>query len=76
MPIYEYMCPKCGKYETIVDIDKRDDQLCPVCGEPVKRLLSKFAVHYKGPGFYTTDNRSALDAYDEETYGEELLDSD
>ncbi len=29
--------------------------VCEVCGEPVQRVFSPVAVHYKGSGFYTTD---------------------
>jgi predicted nucleic acid-binding Zn ribbon protein len=37
---------------------------CEVCGQPVKRLFSPVAVHFKGSGFYTTDyaRKSTLSA--------------
>lgn len=76
MPIYEYMCEDCGMYEILADMAKRDEQVCPKCGKPSRRMPSRFAAHYKGPGFYTTDTRSALDACDEEIYEEVPLESE
>ena len=38
-----------------------DDPLteCPVCGGPVRRVVSSVGVVFKGSGFYVTDNRSS-----------------
>lgn len=32
---------------------------CPVCGGPVRRVVSTVGVVFKGSGFYVTDNRSS-----------------
>ena len=65
LPLYEYECQECGRYEVLLNATDTHD-VCLKCGRPVTRVPSTFAVHYKGPGFYTTDNRSALDAFDEQ----------
>jgi predicted nucleic acid-binding Zn ribbon protein len=38
-----------------------DDPLteCPICGGPVRRVVSSVGVVFKGSGFYVTDNRSS-----------------
>ena len=38
-----------------------DDPLteCPVCGGPVRRVVTSVGVVFKGSGFYVTDNRSS-----------------
>ncbi len=40
MPIYEYKCPKCGKFEKLQDVDADDLEVCPKCNEQVKKLIS------------------------------------
>lgn len=42
MPLYEYICERCGKrFEAIKPLDKRDEAECS-CGGRGKRLLSRF----------------------------------
>jgi putative FmdB family regulatory protein len=56
MPIYEYECVN-NKHRFEV-IQKFDDPLvthCTVCGEPVQKLHSSPAIHFKGTGWYITD---------------------
>jgi putative FmdB family regulatory protein len=56
MPIYEYHCDKCNT--TIERIQKFSDPIqtvCEVCGGPVKKLMGKPALQFKGTGFYITD---------------------
>lgn len=46
MPIYEFMCPRCGKtFETLVFSSDRDGSpICPECGgEETRRVLSSFS---------------------------------
>jgi putative FmdB family regulatory protein len=57
MPIYEYICDRCGKFEHL-HLDSNILEQCPECGAPVKRLMSAFGVIYKCGGFYTTDHRN------------------
>ena len=55
MPLYEYQCPSCGRFERI---QKFADPLlneCPTCGKPVTKLLSAPAIQFKGSGWYITD---------------------
>lgn len=55
MPLYEYQCPQCGRFERI---QKFSDPLlteCPTCGKPVQKLLSAPAIQFKGTGWYITD---------------------
>ncbi|HHY17631.1 MAG TPA: zinc ribbon domain-containing protein [Firmicutes bacterium] len=60
MPIYEYKCDKCGKFEKLQRMSDAPLTTCPQCGGPVKKLIShNVGIIFKGPGFYCTDNRSA-----------------
>ncbi len=59
MPLYEYDCPDCGRFEVL---QRMSD--APVarhgCGQPVRKVLSAGAFSFKGSGFYATDyKRSA-----------------
>jgi putative FmdB family regulatory protein len=55
VPLYEYQCPKCGRFELIRKFS--DDLLtkCPTCGSDVQKLLSAPAIQFKGTGWYITD---------------------
>jgi putative FmdB family regulatory protein len=55
MPIYEYRCTNGHTFETFQSMTDDPVSTCEVCGQPVERLFSPVAVHYKGSGFYTTD---------------------
>src|SRR4051794_6374240 len=56
MPLYEYECESCGKrFERIQKFSDPPPESCPTCGQPVKRLVSSPAVHFKGSGWYVTD---------------------
>lgn len=63
MPIYEYDCPKCGRFETIQKMSERPLGRHQACGSRVKRVMSAGAFSFKGSGFYATDykGRSAGD---------------
>ena len=51
-------CPKCKAYQIIVhDFHSQDVQSCPECGDVMEKQISLPAVHFKGTGFYKTDNR-------------------
>lgn len=57
MPIYDYKCEKCGRFEKEQRIIEPALEQCPVCGGPVFRLISKnVGVILKGSGFYNNDN--------------------
>ncbi|MQA76118.1 MAG: FmdB family transcriptional regulator [Solirubrobacterales bacterium] len=55
MPIYEYRCRNGHDFEVFQSMSDAPVETCEVCGEPVERVFSPVAVHYKGSGFYTTD---------------------
>jgi putative FmdB family regulatory protein len=55
MPIYEYRCRNGHDFEVFQSMSDPPVESCEVCGEPVERVFSPVAVHYKGSGFYTTD---------------------
>jgi putative FmdB family regulatory protein len=58
VPIYEYKCDKCGKFEKMQRMSDAPLTTCPKCGGPVKKLIShNVGIIFKGPGFYCTDNR-------------------
>jgi len=58
MPLYEYDCPQCGRFEVLqrmsdAPIEKHD------CGHKVTKVLSAGAFAFKGSGFYTTDYKKS-----------------
>jgi putative FmdB family regulatory protein len=65
MPLYEYDCPRCGRFEALQKMSdppvERHD-----CGEKVSKLMSAGAFAFKGSGFYVTDykGKSAAPACD------------
>jgi putative FmdB family regulatory protein len=63
LPRYDYRCADDACENDTFEVSKSytDDSItvCPVCNVEAKRLLSPIAVHFKGSGFYVTDNRAA-----------------
>ena len=55
MPLYEYQCPKCGRFELIRKFSDEAVTTCPTCGSKVQKLASAPAFHLKGTGWYATD---------------------
>lgn len=55
MPLYEYQCPDCGRFEQIQKFSDPPLSACPTCGKPVEKLLSAPAFQFKGTGWYITD---------------------
>ena len=56
MPIYEYVCKKCGALrEEIHGISETPRIVCAECGGKAERKISSGAVIFKGSGFYVTD---------------------
>jgi|LakMenE01Jun11ns_1017448.scaffolds.fasta_scaffold8967966_2 putative FmdB family regulatory protein len=63
MPIYEYECPVCGRFEVIQKFSEKALKSCPQCKEkgknsPVTKAVSASAFHLKGSGWYKTDYSS------------------
>jgi putative FmdB family regulatory protein len=56
MPIYEYICGKCGKKtEVIQRVGEAPLRVCPHCGGRLKKAFSAPAIQFKGSGWYVTD---------------------
>ena len=55
MPLYEYQCPKCGRFELIRKFSDPPLEACPTCGSAVHKLMSAPAIQFKGTGWYITD---------------------
>jgi putative FmdB family regulatory protein len=56
MPIYEYLCSKCGeKFEKIQKFSDAPVEVHDGCGGTVEKLISTSALQFKGSGFYITD---------------------
>ena len=45
MPIYEYLCSRCGaQFESIRAVSRADDPVeCKLCGAPASRQISNFS---------------------------------
>lgn len=63
MALYEYRCERCSsldgepyQFEKLQGMDA-PLPMCPRCGGKVERILFPLAIHYKGSGFYSTDNK-------------------
>ncbi|MCB0338680.1 MAG: zinc ribbon domain-containing protein [Bdellovibrionales bacterium] len=64
MPIYEYECPKCGRFDAIQKVDEKPLKANPDCKfsdcpKSAKKLVSAPAFHLKGTGWYKTDYASS-----------------
>ena len=55
MPIYEYVCKNCGKFEYLQGLHDPLLKKCPTCGASVEKIISACSIRFKGSGFYTTD---------------------
>ncbi len=55
MPIYEYDCPKCGRFEALQKMTAKPLKTHDVCGAKVTKAMSASSFAFKGSGFYQTD---------------------
>jgi putative FmdB family regulatory protein len=56
MPLYEYVCRKCGhRFEVIQKFSDAPIDTCPECGGEVEKIQSAPAFQFKGTGWYITD---------------------
>ncbi len=62
MPIYEYECPKCGRFDVLQKMSAPPLEVHDVCGSKVTKLISASAFAFKGSGFYITDYGGKSDA--------------
>jgi len=55
LPLYEYQCPACGRFEVIRKFSDEPLTACPTCGQEIQKLLSAPSFQFKGTGWYVTD---------------------
>jgi len=56
MPIYEYVCQKCGHYlETMQKMSDKPLTSCPECRGKLEKIFSQSSFQLKGSGWYRTD---------------------
>jgi putative FmdB family regulatory protein len=55
VPLYEYQCARCGRFELILKFSDPPLLACPTCGGEVQKLFSAPAIQFKGTGWYITD---------------------
>jgi putative FmdB family regulatory protein len=59
MPIYEYVCGKCGENlevtQRMADPPLKTHKIESSCGGPLKKIISMNSFHLKGTGWYKTD---------------------
>lgn len=71
MPLYEYECSRCGRFEKIQKFADKPLKVCPTCGgKKVQRLLSAPAIQFKGSGWYITDYARAAAKPDDKAKGD------
>lgn len=61
---YVYECLACHhefdvdiKLSKVLNAAKPPKYVCPRCGGKTRKQIGKVVVHYKGNGFYSTDNK-------------------
>ncbi len=64
MPVYSYRCENCGvRFERKQHFDDPQLEQCPECGKKtLRKIYLPVGILFKGPGFYSTDHRSASGA--------------
>jgi putative FmdB family regulatory protein len=76
MPLYEYHCKKCGRFENLQRLSDGPLSACPTCGGAVERLISAPAFQFKGTGWYVTDyGKSGADGAGSKESGSKDTDS-
>ena len=57
MPIYDYKCTRCSsRFELKQSFDDEPIAFCPECESRAVRVFHPVPIHFKGSGFYVTDN--------------------
>jgi putative FmdB family regulatory protein len=58
VPIYEYECSRCHfRFDRKQNFDEEPVSICPKCEGKARRVIHAVPIHFKGSGFYSTDNR-------------------
>ncbi|MGE0101996.1 MAG: FmdB family zinc ribbon protein [Blastocatellales bacterium] len=56
MPIYEYVCQKCGHHlEIMQKMSDKDLTKCPECKGKLEKIFSQTSFQLKGSGWYVSD---------------------
>lgn len=56
MPIYEYVCQKCGHHlEVMQKMSDKPLSKCPECKGKLEKIFSQTSFQLKGSGWYVTD---------------------
>jgi len=59
MPIYEYVCQKCGHHlEVMQKLSDKPLTRCPECRGKLEKILSQTSFQLKGSGWYVSDYTS------------------
>jgi putative FmdB family regulatory protein len=57
MPTYEYLCQTChNRFEQRQKMTDEPLQICPECGNHIRRVFFPAGIVFKGSGFYKTDH--------------------
>jgi len=57
MPTYEYLCQTCNhRFEQWQKMTDDPLEICPVCGNHIRRVFFPAGIVFKGSGFYKTDH--------------------
>ncbi|ANQ53387.1 FmdB family transcriptional regulator [Thermosipho affectus] len=60
MPLYRYVCKKCGNEK--VELHSFKEQLnleCEICGSQMEKAIGRVGIVFKGSGFYITDSKKS-----------------
>lgn len=67
LPIYRYRCQSCScEFDLRRSFGEDSGAPCPRCKGEGRRLFLPVPIIFKGPGFYTTDNRAKNSAAEAE----------
>ena len=56
MPIYEYVCQKCGHHlEVMQKMSDKPLSKCPECKGKLEKIFSQTSFQLKGSGWYVSD---------------------
>jgi len=75
VPLHEYQCDRCGRFELIHKFSDPTLLACPTCGGEVQKLLSSPAIQFKGSGFYVNDYAKKSSGKEGESKGPETSSS-
>lgn len=70
MPRYDFQCRLCSHtFETELSFGSDEAPACPKCKGDTDRLIAPPAIHFKGEGFYNSDNRKKEKTVPDEDVG-------